>query len=121
MPSSGFSRARTFGPKGTPGWPGPPVRYTSVRGAVAGPAVATRRASVPGTRPERSSGTRSVAQVKPRASEAGHGRGFVSRGAGRLGAGAVTGVVALVAGFDRPRRSPRAARPRRSPAPAGDG
>ena len=86
MPSSGFSRARTFGPNGTPGWPGPPVRYTSVRGAVAGPAVATRRASVPGTRPERSSGTRSVAQVKP--SAAAHGRGFVSRGAGRAGAGA---------------------------------
>ncbi len=56
----------TRGSAGKPGCPGPPVRSSRTpRGAFVLSAVATASASVPGRRPEWSSGTVSVEHVNP--------------------------------------------------------
>src|SRR6266550_3207276 len=69
----------------TPGWPGPPVRNSSVpRGACVLAAAATWSRSVPGTFPDLSSGTVRYEQVNPVRSR--HGCAPVS--AGRAGGAA---------------------------------
>src|SRR5215470_12551810 len=69
--------------KGTPGWPGPPVRNSRTpRGALVLFPAATWSRSVPGTCPLGSTGTVSIEQVKPDTPEQGcesasTGRGWV--------------------------------------------
>src|SRR5215471_5111096 len=79
---AGVSSRSTGRTNGTPGWPGPPVRNSSVpsRARELSPAATWSR-SVPGTFPDLSSGTARYEQVKP--GWPGHGCAPVS--AGRAG------------------------------------
>ena len=63
-----LSRDETLCAKGSPGWPGPPVRKTRTPREASTFCLATRSANVPATAPLRSSGTVSIEQVNPPAS-----------------------------------------------------